>query len=109
MAVGIVFQYASEFVEVRIIDTQVLFRTSQTGSMFATIDNLKLSRDGVMKEFPDLSNNPLWKEEGIKRFKEKIMSFRTEDERVNYIIEDLKKHGYVPRHKQRTGWRAVRL
>ena len=46
-----------------------------------------------------------WKEEAIRRFKEKIALFKTEKEKANYIIEDLKDYGYVLRLVKRRGFR----
>lgn len=107
--IGVIFQFATEFIEVRVVGNNVLFRTIQTGSMFATIDNIKLDKSGVIKEFPDLKDSDNWREEAIKRFKQKILSYNSENQRINYIIEDLSKYGYKPISKQREGWRIEKL
>ena len=95
-------------VEVRIENTNVLFRTSQSGG-FAPINSLQLSKQGVIKEFPDLKKNPNWREEAIKRFKLKIKSKTTEKKRMDYIIKDLHKFGYKPLYTQRAGHRPIKL
>jgi len=104
MTVGVLFEYASEPVEVRVEGVNILFKTLQTGG-WITIDNIKLSYVGVIKEFPDLEGADNWKEESIKRFKEKIKELKTEKMRAQYIMEDLQKHGYIPRYMQRKGFR----
>jgi len=106
--IGIVFVLGSETVEVRIHDSNVYFRTAQL-QQFADISGLKLDKAGTIKEFPDLKDNKEWKEEVIKRFKEKIKNMKTETEQVKYMIEDLSKHGYVPKYIQRAGFRPVKL
>jgi hypothetical protein len=106
---GLVFQLASEIIEVRIDGVNIYFRTANTNGAFATIDNLKLDHTGVCKEHPDLKDNKGWREEAIKRFKDKIKNMKDEKEISNYIIEDLSKFGYKPLWSQRQGFRPVKL
>ena len=108
MTIGIVFKLGSDIIEVRVQDFNVYFRTPGLGQ-FADIEGLKLNKVGVIKEFPDLKDNKEWKKEAIKRFKEKIKSMETEMERVKYVIDDLKKYGYVPMYFQRAGHRPTKL
>lgn len=107
--IGVIFQFGNELVEVRVNDEQVLFRTRQFGGAFATIDNLRLSKVGCIKEFPELKNNPEWRKITIERFKEKIKALKTEKEKINYIIDDLSKFGYVPYAMQEKGHRIKKL
>lgn len=102
--IGVIFQFGTEYVEVR-VDNQVLFRTIQTGGMFSTIDGLKLDYNGVCREHPDLELAKDWREQAIKRFKDKIKQMETEKQIVNYIISDLSKFGYKPLSIQRKGFR----
>ena len=60
---------------------------------------------GTIKEFPDLKNNDNWKKIARERFKEKIKSFNSEEDIADYLINDLKKVGYVPLLKQKKGFR----
>jgi len=106
--IGIIFQYASEVVEVRVDGVIVTFRTGQSAG-FVTIDELKLSKAGVIKEFPDLINNQNWQKIARERFKDKIKDYNTEMERANYIIEDLRRYGYQPLYIQRQGFRTQRI
>jgi GTP1/Obg family GTP-binding protein len=107
--IGIVFQFASEVVEVRIDKTNIYFRNTNTNGAFATIDNMKLSYNGVIKEHPDLKDNKEWSKEAISRFKEKIKQMKTEKDTANYIISDLSKFGYKPIYAQRQGFRPISL
>jgi hypothetical protein len=109
MAIGLILQLASELIEVRIDNNIVYFRTANTGGAFATIDNLKLSYSGVVKEHPDLKDVKDWREQTIKRFKDKIKTIDTEEKQATYIIEDLKKYGYKPLYKQKKGFRPIKL
>lgn len=77
------------------------------GEGTADISNLKLNYFGVIKEFPDLKNNDNWRIEAIKRFRQKIKSFETEDEIANYIIKDLGKFGWKLKVRQKDGFRSV--
>lgn len=107
--IGVVFSFGNEAVEVRIEDSNCYFRTMGTNGQFATIENIKLDKKGSLKEHPDLKDNPEWKEETIKRFKEKMKSFDTETQRMNYIIKDLMKHGYKPKYYQKSGGRQIKI
>jgi len=107
--IGTIFEFGGQMVEVRIIGNNCLFRTGQFGGGFVPIDNLQLEKAGCIREHPDLKEKKDWKQETIKRFKEKIDSFDTEIQRMKYVIEDLKKHGYKPRHMQREGFRPIKI
>lgn len=104
-----IFQLASEIILIRVAGNSVGFANSTYGATFSTIEGLKLSKSGVIKEFPDLKDKENWKEEAIKRFRKKIASLPTERQKMNYIIEDLKKHGYKPKWEQVYGYRRRRL
>ena len=106
--IGIVFQFGSEIVEVRIKDNNVFFGTSQH-TEFGDIDGLKLNKVGVLKEFPDLKDKDDWQKQAKERFKDKIKKMKTERERVDYVIEDLRKHGYVPLYLQKQGFRPTKI
>lgn len=107
--IGIIFQFGSEYVEVRIENSKVLFRTQTYGTNFVPIELLKLNKEGVIKEFPDLQYSETWREDAINRFKMKIKDMASEEEVVRYIIEDLSKYGYIPKFKQRTGFRIEKI
>jgi len=106
--IGIIFELANELTEVRVNGNEVLFKNNLFDG-FVPIDNLGISKEGVIKEFPDLEDKENWKEEAINRFKEKIKSMSSEIEAINYIREDLQKYGYKPIAIQREGFRVQKI
>ena len=102
--IGIVFNFGTDIVEVRIKDNNLFFRTSQFQN-FGDIDGIKLNKVGVLKEFPDLKDNEDWQNIARQRFKDKIKQMKTEREQADYVISDLQKYGYVWLYKQREGFR----
>ena len=107
--IELMFTFGTEYVLVVIKGHQVTFGNTSYGAQMAAIDRLKLDKAGVIKEFPDLEGHEHWRQEAIKRFKDKIMLLDSEEAIANYIIEDLKKHGYKPYYKQIAGHRKVRI
>lgn len=107
--IGVIFSYGSEMIEVRIDKTNCYFRTHQFGGALAPIDSIKIDKAGSIKEHPDLVDRADWREETIKRFKEKLKNYKTEMERVKYVIDDLSKVGYKPIYIQREGFRPQKI
>ena len=103
--IDLIFYQGTEIVFIRVQEKNIMFASGSSGNKFGTIDGLKFNYNGVVKEFPDLKDSPVWKEEAIKRFKEKIRAMNDEEEIANYIIQDLKKYAYVPKWKQKQGFR----
>ena len=106
--IGVTFRYAGEIVEVRISNDKVYFRTL-TSLQFSDISGLKLNKAGVLKEFPELKDEKDWKKITQERFKEKIKNMDNEYQRMQYVIDDLSKHGYKAEYLQKEGFRPVRL
>jgi hypothetical protein len=106
--IGVIFSYGTETVEVRIEGSSVFFRTSQS-HQFSDIGGIKLSKTGVEKEFPDLKDNKDWQEIARNRFKDKMKKMNSEDERADYLVNDLIKYGYKPKYMQKSGFRPVKL
>ena len=107
--ISTLFQFGGEVVEVKIENSTCFFKTQQFGSAFAPIEYLKLDKRGVVKEFPDLKDDKEWKKKAIKRFKEKLKSFTSEDKQMEYVIEDLKAWGYKPLYLNKKGHRPRKL
>lgn len=107
--IGIIFKFGFERVEVRIDKTNCYFRTGQFGGALVPIDSIKIDKAGSIKEHPDLADRTDWKEETIKRFKEKLKELKTENERMKYVIDDLSKKGYEPLYIQRDGYRPQKI
>lgn len=98
------FRLGGQIQEVIIRGDELLFCDLNSG-MVTTIAGLRLNKAGIIKEFPDLENNPEWKEEAVKRFNEKMKTYTTEIQKVNYVKSELVKHGYEPMYWQRAGFR----
>jgi len=106
--IGVRFLRGAEDISVVVDGINVYVRDNMS-FVVAPLANLKFSYEGVIKEFPDLRDDTEWKDKAIARFFSKLESFRTEDDRINYIIADLRKHNYVPITKQRSGFRTTKL
>ena len=107
--IELLFTFGMEHILIRVDGIRVTFSNTLFGAVESTIDHLKLNYRGVCEEFPDLEIRDDWREEAIKRFKAKISQLQTEDLRAEYIIQDLKKYGYVPKYKCKNGYRREKL
>ncbi len=102
------FRLGGENQEVIIRGNELLFSDVSTG-MITTIEGLKLSKSGSLKEFPDLKGDEEWKKKTLERFKNKMKEFDTEPRKMDYIKEELTKHGYEPLFYQRAGFRPQKF
>jgi len=103
--IDLILYYGTEIIFIRIDGGNITFHNSNFGVRGSTIEGLNLSYPGVLKEFPDLEDNPDWRHIAIKRFKDKINKMDNEDKIAEYLVKDLKMHGYVPKFKQKHGFR----
>lgn len=103
--IDILFEFGDDVILVRVDKHSVTFGNTAFGTGMADISCMKLDYVGVCREFPDLEMRKDWREEAIKRFKEKIKEMKNEKEIGEYIIEDLRKYGYVPKYIQKNGFR----
>lgn len=103
--IDVLMSFGQDHILIRVEGTTVTFANTAFGTKMATIDGLKLNQEGVIKEFPDLKDNPQWREIAIARFKNHISTLGSEIERIQYVVADLKKWGYVPRKMYRAGFR----
>lgn len=103
------FDYGNEMILVVIEGTNIKFGNTSYGGSVAGIEGLKLDYEGVVKEFPELKGTTNWREIAIENFKKKVKELKSEEKISEYIISDLKKHGYVPRLKQRGGFRPQKI
>lgn len=101
------FRLGGDLLDV-VIDKNNLMFTDASG-IITTIEGIRLSQSGVIKENPDLKDDKDWKLKGIKRFKEHMKKMVTEMQKVNYITKELKNHGYSPMHFQRAGHRPQKF
>ena len=107
MAIKGTFKYANEVVDVIVTGNNLMFLDSS--GTITTVDGLKISKDGVLKEFPDLKDDEEWKKKGLQRLKEHIKSFDTETKTMKYIKEELIKFGYEALYYTRAGFRSKRF
>lgn len=103
--IDLMFWLGPEVIIVKVNGNNISFKNVNQNTGFVSIEGLRLSKEGVVKEFPDLKDREDWKDEAIERFKDHIKSLKTEKEKVDYIAEDLKKHGYVLKQTQLAGQR----
>lgn len=103
-----VFKLGGDQLLIEVDGNNVMF-CDVSDMQLTTIEGLRLDKGGVMKEFPDLKDNPDWRKEAIKRFKEHIKNMKTETERIDYVIMELSKFGYEPLYKRRKGFRPERI
>ena len=103
--IELMFTFGTDYILVVVNHHSVQFGNTSFGTQLADISGLKLNREGVLKEFPDLITNVNWREEAINRFKDKIRLLNSEEAIVTYLIEDLRKFGYKPYYKQIQGHR----
>lgn len=103
--IDLIFYYKTECVFIRITGNNVGFANSLSGGHYGSIDNLKLNYSNVCREFPDLELRKDWREEAIRRWKEKIKELNDEEKIAEEIINDLRKHDYIPKFKQKAGFR----
>ena len=104
----LVMDRGGELVKIIIDGKALTFQTSDIGQP-VTLDKLHLSKDGCIKEFPDLKEDEDWRNKSIQRFKQKMERMKTEEEIADYLIKDLSPMGYLPVYKQKKGFRAEKL
>lgn len=107
--IELMLEFGGDVVIVRINGNKVEFGHSAFGAKLATIDNIKLDYHGVVREFPDLKDNPQWRLEAIGRFKDKIKDYNNEESIYRYILNELTKFGYIPKLRKKNGMRVERL
>ena len=102
--IKITFKLGGDVIEA-IIRGNYLFFYDTSSHTQAPIEGLKLSKSGVIKEFPDLKDNKDWKKEAIKRFKEHFKKIGSELEKALYVKSELEKNGYEALFWMRAGFR----
>lgn len=80
--------------------------------MGTTLNGISLNPTTIIIEHPDLKGKPIGfiRKEGLRRLKEKLESFKTEKETIEYIEDDLiRKHGWKGIMRQRMGHRGEKI
>lgn len=102
------FKLGGNSQEVIIRRNELLFFDVSSG-MMTSVEGLRISKSGSVKEFPDLENDDEWKKKTIDRLKNKMNEFKTEMEKVKYIKEELEKQGYQSLFYQKGGFRPQKF
>lgn len=98
------FRIGGEVTEVIVDWNNIMFHDTHS-QMTTSIEGLRFSKAGVLKEHPDLKDNIDWKKIAAERLKEHIKKMNNEVEKINYVKKELVKHGYKPLYYQRGGFR----
>jgi len=97
-----VFRFGNQIQEIVVKGNDLFF--VQEG-VITSIEGIKFSREGVLKEFPDLEEKEDWRKIAIERLKTHIKKMKTEMEAIEYVKSELEKQGYEAMFFQRAGWR----
>jgi len=107
-----VFELAGEIVIVKIQGRNILFSNSATQfNQFVPLEFLKLSKEGILKEFPDLKDKPEaeMRQEAIRRFKEYVKKLGGEKEICDYVRKEFENMGYKLKSIKKEGFREVKF
>ena len=101
---GIMFEHLGEVVEIRFVNNSLIVRSSVYGTQFDYIYN-SFQEEMVKKQFPELESCIDWKMKAYNKLIDKINSFQLEFDKIQYLINELKPHGYVAKYVMRKGFR----
>jgi len=102
------FKLGGDITVIIIKQNDILFQDLGTGTT-APLQGLKLNKDGVIKEHPDLKDNPDWRKISIERLRKHIAEYKTELDRLIYVKDELRKFGYTEMSYQRAGHRPKKF
>ena len=110
----LIFELGGDMTLVRFSGNNIAFSTSDSNfQRYTPIEGLRLSRDGILKEFPDLKKKNLsdgeLRGEAVKRFKEKIKGFETDIETKEYLIEEFQNMGHTLKEIKKRGFRSSKF
>lgn len=102
------FKIGGDMISVKVEGNNLFFFDIGTGQI-APIEGLRFSKAGVLKEHPDLENNPDWRKIAIERLKEHMKKIRKEIDKIYYIKDELNKFGYEPINFAKKGFRPQKF
>lgn len=105
--IGGVFRSGGDVQRV-VVDGNALFFQDVSTNMTTTLEGIRFSKGGVIKEFPDLENDEDWRKKAIERLREHIKKMETEKEKIDYVKDELIKFGWTELYFQKKGHRAER-
>ena len=85
--IKLLMRFGGDVINIIIKGNNLLFTDS--GGVVTTIEGLRISRAGVLKEFPELENNEEWKKIAIKRLKELKSKQEKEFAKINEEIKSI--------------------
>lgn len=97
-------QLVDNQVTVEVEGNNLMFHDIESGTL-APLEGIKLSEQGVKKQFPDLENDEEWHKKAIERVKKHMKEYQTEREKIKYVVTELQKNGYELLYFRRKGWR----
>lgn len=107
MTIKSAYRIGGEVINVIVNGEDLIFLDSN--GTLTTINGLRISKGGVIREFPDLEDNSNWKEIALERLKGHLKNQKTDMDKTNYIKDELTKFGYEPMFYQRAGFRPKRF
>lgn len=102
------FKLAGDLIDIVVRGNELLLMDIGTGQI-TSIEGVRFSKAGVLKEHPDLKDNPDWKKIAIERLKEHMKKYESEMDKMVYVKNELIKFGYEPMHLQRAGFRPQKF
>ena len=102
------FKLGGEIIMIKVEANNLGFFDVGSGQM-TTIEGLRMSKAGVLKEFPDLKNDADWRIKSITRLKKHLKSIEKEMDKMIYVKDELIKFGYEPLSYTKAGFRPQRF
>jgi len=92
---------SDELMHVKIVGTKVLLGSYP--HMLLPMELIGLNKATTIAEFPDLADDPKWRDKAIIRWNMHINQLGTEEKIEEYIINDLKKTGHELKMRKKYG------
>ena len=102
------FQLGGELIQIKVEGNNLAFFDVGSAQL-TTLEGLRFSKAGVLKEFPDLKDDADWKLKAIERLKAHIKSLKTEKNKMFYVKDELIKWGYEALSWQKKGFRVQKF
>lgn len=99
------FQLGSQIVIAEVNGEGLIFKDITNATIIAP----KFGYNKVIKEFPDLKDDPEWSMKAEQRFIDFFYKIPGEMKKIFYIAEELKKVGYMPLYWRKQGFRSQKF
>ena len=101
---GILFEHFGSIIEIRYSGNDLITRSSEYGSNFNYIYT-SFEHEKVIRQFPELEYDQEWRTKAYKKLVDIINTYKTDDDKIKYIIKELKPHGFVAKYVMKKGFR----